>query len=173
MPIAWYLIPYRTTVNPPGSFPLATRTLDLSLVVNEPDSLWDSVEVAGDQAIVKVATSQRVLDELDGLYQRLLDYGADLATTTVQEQNELRAILTTTGKTAEEIDARYPGGLSQTTMTDVLRFMTTGGRIPPRLNPDTQQVVFDRASVPCESVDGLAARDMQKEIDDRARARAK
>ena len=166
MPTAWYIVPYSTTINPEGSFPLANRFLDLPSGV---DIAWNEIEIEGNRAIVKITAPALVITELSNSFQRLQD-NVDIVLTdsTAQERNNLRDLLLSVGYVQRDINQKFPDGLNNTTTREILKEVAKAGRTKPRFDPDSQMVVFDSGvRVNCEPVDGLVDRDQQREINQR------
>lgn len=154
MPTAWYIIPY-VRITPPPAGVLAARAL--ALVVDAPSLRnWREVEVLGNRAIVKVNASAGVLSQLDAAYKRLPKdrLGDALSDLPVGVRNALRDEALDMGYTLAEINARFPGGIGNYTLRDVLRFMATRRR-KARYNEGTDAIVLDGDVVNCEDVDAL------------------
>lgn len=153
MPIAWYIIPY-VRIPPPTGL-LAARAV--ALVVDRPDlKTWREVEVLGNRAIVKVNASASVLSQLDAAYKRIPKDRLDdtLSDLPAGVRNALRDEILDMGYTLQEINARFPGGVGNFTLRDVLRFMASRRR-KPRYDAVTDAIVLDGEDVAGDDIDAL------------------
>lgn len=154
MPVAWYIIPY-VRVTPPPAGLLAMRTLALN--VDAPNfKNWREVEVLGNRAIVKVNAGAGVLSQLDAAYKRLPKERLDDALSDLPNaaRKALRDEVLDMGYTMEEVDNRFPNGVGDFTLRQVLKFMASKRR-KPRYDEQLDDIIFDGEEVDCEDIDAL------------------
>lgn len=74
--IAWYTVPYKRDRRRGVSnfFPARYCAMDdfAGEIISEDNGEWSSIEIAGNQAIVKVKASKQTLDKLDKIFNRLV-----------------------------------------------------------------------------------------------------
>lgn len=155
MPIAWYIVPYVRVIPPPAGL-LAARTLALNVDAPQLAGKWREVETLGNRAIVKINVGAGVLSQLDAAYKRLPKDRLDDALSDLPNgvKNALRNEVLDMGYTAQEVNNRFPNGVGDFTLRQVLKFMASKRR-KPRYDEQTDDIIYDGEEVPGEDIDAL------------------
>lgn len=153
MATAWYIVPYkrRPEKHPPVRYPAID---DYTPQIYGAGGRWAETEILGNRCLVKVRAPDEVLAVLDGAYKRLPAVKLDrpLARLPAKVKQALKDELEDIGYSPAEIQARFPRGLGDCTLRDVLRFMATR-RLKPRWDRQADEIVLDGQAQACRPVD--------------------
>lgn len=158
MPVAFYIVPI-IRINPPQNGLNAHREIALNIDFPELSGQWDGLETLGNKAIVKINATTSDLLQLNAVYDRILLNQLDepISSLSATNRTRLRTIISEMGYTLEEFNEKFPNGIANYTLKDVLKFMLTR-RIKPRWDETTDEIIYDGVSVPCGNIDDLDRR---------------
>lgn len=149
MAIAWFIVPYKRTsvMNMPARY---CAMDDFTSQILADGGEWTETEILGDRAIVKVRANIDTLTAIAAVFKRLPKDRLDdsLSTLTNPQRNALKNEILDQGYTLSEIQNRFGNDLSQFTLGDVLRFMTTR-RLKPRYDSASDTIILDGAEQSC------------------------
>lgn len=149
MAIAWFIAPYKRTsvMNMPARY---CAMDDFTSQILADGGAWTETEILGDRAIVKVRANIDTLTTIAAVFKRLPKDRLDdsLSTLTSPQRNALKNEILDQGYTLSEIQNRFGNDLSQFTLGDVLRFMTTR-RLKPRYDSVSDTIILDGAEQSC------------------------
>lgn len=156
MPVAWFIVPYKTDPEKPRTKYCAID--DFTAQIKASGGAWSEVEVLGNRAIAKVRAPGSVLAALANVTgfkllpkARLDDELWDLSPTV---KAAIKDELLDAGYSLSEITTRFDRDLGNYTLRDVLRFMATR-RLKQRYDEQSQTIVLDGPPQACESIDKL------------------
>lgn len=159
--MAYFIAPYKRDAPFPGT-PTSVRRYcivrDVQDQIEADGGKWHAVEVLGNRAIVKVVgvtpATLTAIAALSGVVRIPKDALDDpISSLTAGQRTAIRNQLLDAGYTMEEVNARFPN-IANNTIGDVLRFLATRRR-KPRIDRNTDTIVFDGEIQPCQSVDSL------------------
>jgi hypothetical protein len=127
---------------------------DYTPQINQDGGSWSESEILGNRAIVKVSASTTTLtliqsnSDIKKIPLKLLD--DPLSTLTNAQRNAIKNEILDEGYTLNEIDTKIPV-LSEVTLRDVLKFMTTRKKYP-RWDSVNKVMIFDGVDKKCRDI---------------------
>lgn len=160
MPIAWFIAPYVTWVNPDtNGWPKWRRQpkfLELASQIYGDGGTWAGSEALGNVVIAKIRASDTTLDNIAALVgvirlpKNMLSH--TLADLTAAQKNAIVNKLRNMGYPLQEIQDNIGADIGDKTLGDVLRFAVRR-RFTPRLDTGTGELVVDGDPRPTKSID--------------------
>ncbi len=159
MATSWFIAPYESDI---AAKPLPRRWCAMdkyTKLINDDGGTWEEIEVGANHAIVKVKATNQTIYIIDKEFTKIPvnSLNANLASLTAAKKTKINDLMTEMGYTPTEIENALTSDIGAKKLKDLFEFISSR-RIPPRFDPELNEIVFDSPAKECtktvDEVDG-------------------